>query len=183
MLAYFCKITQDQLREPICCKYFDEKSLKANNDEQKAIVVTEKRLLSYALVNCGIETKNVEISTTQDGKPFFVGELQNLHFNFSHSGEYVGLAISKNEVGLDLQKKQDVNQSTLRFFQNEVSKEEFCEQFCKFESFAKLCGLGVIKARKINDEGVFYRQGYLSDKTYCFSVASYVDENVQVLEL
>lgn len=50
---------------------------------------------------------------TEDGKPFIPG-LPDLHFNLSHSGEYIAGAFSDREVGLDLQEESRTHISVLR---------------------------------------------------------------------
>lgn len=46
---------------------------------------------------------NYEILKMPNGKPY-VQELDDFHFNISHSGEWTVLAISDKEVGVDIQK-------------------------------------------------------------------------------
>ena len=44
------------------------------------------------------------LERTEDGKPFIPG-LADIHFNLSHSGDYIACAFSDQEVGLDLREQ------------------------------------------------------------------------------
>lgn len=49
-----------------------------------------------------------------NGKPFVLNS--KFHFNISHSWKMIALAVSKNEVGLDLQKQQNISLLTQQKF-------------------------------------------------------------------
>lgn len=64
------------------------------------------------------------LARTEDGKPFFP-ELPDIHFNFSHSGEYVACAFSDREIGLDLQEHRKAHTSILRIAKRFFTSEEY----------------------------------------------------------
>lgn len=64
------------------------------------------------------------LARTEDGKPFFP-ELPDIHFNFSHSGEYVACAFSDMEIGLDLQEHRKAHTSILRIAKRFFTSEEY----------------------------------------------------------
>ncbi len=43
-----------------------------------------------------------QISFNRYGKPFLLNS--NIHFNLSHSGDYIVLAVDENEIGVDIEK-------------------------------------------------------------------------------
>ena len=53
------------------------------------------------------------LECTEDGKPFLPG-LPDIHFNLSHSGDYIACAFSDQEVGLDLQEHSRPHTSIVR---------------------------------------------------------------------
>ncbi len=105
-----------------------------------------------------------EIVRTEDGKPFFEGTEQ-LHFNLSHSGEYVVCAISDDICGVDIQEIRPFKeQFAKRFFsemeQKYMETELFAgrsldvvgtEIWCKKESLGKCRGYGLAEGTRMLD--------------------------------
>lgn len=60
---------------------------------------------------------------TPDGKPF-LADLPDIHFNLSHSGDYIACAFSDREIGLDLQEHSRTRISILRIAGRFFSPEE-----------------------------------------------------------
>jgi len=50
----------------------------------------------------GIENTQLEFSTTAYGKPFLINN-PHIHFNISHSGDYIACAVSDEPVGIDIE--------------------------------------------------------------------------------
>ncbi len=96
------------------------------------------------------------------GKPY----LKNypFYFNISHSGNYVFCVISNQEVGADIQlKQQQVNERLLqRFFATEEKayweqcntdaekRDFFYRMWCRKEAYGKLTGKGIGEAVSVN---------------------------------
>lgn len=66
--------------------------------------------------------KKAEFAKGEHGKPYIIGH--PVHYNISHSGEYVVLVTANSEVGVDVQEKGPVRMETLskRFFSVEEWK-------------------------------------------------------------
>jgi 4'-phosphopantetheinyl transferase len=82
--------------------------LEAYKDQAAA----ERYVVTRALVRCvlgeeiGIAPRDVPISLTESGKPILPNRI---HFNVSHSGDLVVLAVSRErEVGIDLERRRGV---------------------------------------------------------------------------
>ncbi|MBQ0099626.1 MAG: 4'-phosphopantetheinyl transferase superfamily protein [Firmicutes bacterium] len=159
-------------------------------DVDKRLSIMAEVLLKYALKNEGIELKKILID--KNGKPY----INEIHFNISHSNNYVALAISKEEVGCDIEKITDINLDIAkRYFSDEEYKEIMaCENreklFFRYwtlkESFLKAIGYGLNKPLdsftiKIGKEITieqnlvkdnFYFFEYKTVKDYAFSVCS-----------
>ena len=90
-----------------------------------------------------------EILRDEMGKPYFKGG--QLHFNVSHSGEYLALAISENPVGIDIQEPKTIKDGMYRKVvqpkEQELIGEERQKDFLRLwvlkESFVKAEGKGL----------------------------------------
>lgn len=94
----------------------------------------------------------------QNGKPYFTN--LSIHFNLSHSGDYVLCALSDREVGADIQQMNDIDywKTAERFFQSEEvakmrrlatmeeQKRFFYKLWARKEAYGKFTGEGVTKA-------------------------------------
>ncbi len=93
-----------------------------------------------------------EIKTTEHGKPYFDGDV---HFNLSHSGEYVLCAIGDAELGADVQKVTSVRENVVKNYfsvqeqeaMNGLSERDREKKFSSIwtqrEATAKLSGRGI----------------------------------------
>ncbi|MEG0370695.1 MAG: 4'-phosphopantetheinyl transferase superfamily protein, partial [Clostridium sp.] len=110
-------------------------------------------LLHRALSLHNIDLSKCNIMTKEHGKPYIQGK--NIHYNLSHSGEYVVCAISSNPVGIDIEKLRSININIVNRFYSEdektyiesLDKDKVLDGFfriwsCK-ESYIKYNGLGL----------------------------------------
>jgi len=126
-----------------------QKIAKAKSEKRKKELIVSGALLCKALeLEPG---EKLFIGTREKGKPYFLNK--DLYFNISHSGDYVLLCLSGQEVGADIQKKVYNN---LKLFERISSSEEkklFSETelallFSLKEAYTKLTGLGLSKEMK-----------------------------------
>ncbi len=94
-----------------------------------------------------IDINSLEIKRNEHGKPFFEN-LPDFHFNISHSGELLAIAISNAPVGVDIQKERPFNESVIkRFHPDEInyisSKNQFFEIWTQKEACLKYLGTGI----------------------------------------
>lgn len=96
-----------------------------------------------------------EFAKKEHGKPYIVG--QPIHYNISHSGQYVVLVTAKTEVGVDVQEKKPARMEALakRYFskeewqvfaecKNEEEKKDlFYYIWCRKEAYGKYLGTGL----------------------------------------
>jgi len=128
-----------------------------NNDAQRSLLgeALARHLLTKAT---GAELPAQPFSTGEKGKPGPEG-YKGIHFNISHSGEWVSVAISPVRVGVDVEKMRKVPEGVAhRFFsdaenkmlQNAVNEAEKAEIFFTLwtlkESFLKAIGTGLTKS-------------------------------------
>lgn len=107
-----CKIEYDKalLRKAfsLCPKWRQQKAEKITNDEVFAVSVTAGLLLRYCLKE---QADNVK--TLPNGKPYLES---GDRFSLSHSGEYAVCAVSKKEIGVDIQRIVEVSEKAVKRF-------------------------------------------------------------------
>ena len=91
----------------------------------------------------------------EGGKPYFAAHPE-VHFNLSHSGEYILFGLARQEIGVDIQRMQSANVPRLarrvlsaeEVRQMELSAEPerfFFERFALREAYGKYTGRGVFE--------------------------------------
>lgn len=123
-------------------------------DKDKRLSLGAEMLLNYALRDISINPDSVRIVNNPMGKPLI--DNSNIHFNISHSGDWVICAISDNDVGCDIEKidKADLNIAEHFFCKDEylhIAEQTlednrntiFYRYWTLKESFIKNIGLGL----------------------------------------
>ncbi len=105
----------------------------------------------------GIPAKELAIVRTNKGKPF-LKDYPDLHYNISHSGEWVVMAQSDREVGIDVERIREPHYRIAeRFFSahelqelnrltGNAKKDFFFDLWTLKESYLKLLGKGLTKS-------------------------------------
>ena len=120
----------------------------SKKDESWQCILADILKQDYKIEHCP------EILRDEMGKPYLEGK--TLHFNVSHSGEYLAIAISKYPVGIDIQEPKLIKDG---MFRKVVQPEEECligedrqKDFLRLwtlkESFVKAEGKGLRIALK-----------------------------------
>lgn len=121
-----------------------EKALKFKNEKDQI-----RSMVSSYLVNC---LSNEKVMKKEMGKPYFEN---GPHFNISHSGKYVVMAISENEVGVDIEENADKDMSALIRIFNEAEAKmikehaDFYYLWCAKESLIKCFGGSVSQIKEV----------------------------------
>lgn len=134
-------------------KEFEQSKYCTELSRHKKHHVAGQYLLRWAL---GDDTyKQAEFEKNEYGKPYIVGH--PIHYNISHSGQYVVLVTANSEVGVDVQEKRETRREAIakRFFAKEEwqvfsecnSEEERMDLFyniwCRKEAYGKYLGTGL----------------------------------------
>ena len=86
-------------------------------EKSDAYRVREDRLRSIAgdhlarmgiAAHCGVDPADIRFARTENGKPYAVG--LDIHFNLSHSGDFVVCAVSDRPVGIDVEQIRTVRE-------------------------------------------------------------------------
>ena len=121
--------------------------LKFVNDKKLSIL--SEILLKKALIELNVDS-NIELTYNKYQKPYLKNN--DIYFNISHSGEYVICAISKDEVGCDIEYIKNIDMKIANKFFNEneyntiLNSNNQLDTFYRIwtlkESFMKNLGLG-----------------------------------------
>lgn len=167
----FKKILDNDTKEKI-------EKIKKFEDQKRAIV--SKLLLTDILKINGYSFKDVVYN--EYGKPYLRNN--ELYFNISHSGDYVVCAISKYEIGIDIQQIKKINDLIV---QKKFTKDEqkyvfddlsFTRVWTLKESYIKAIGKGLyqkldevetIKNSQFSKIGNYQFQSIIIDN-YCLSI-------------
>lgn len=131
--------------------------------KQARIILT--KMLGYFNINLP------EIYTSTKGKPFFRDS--NLFFNYSHSKNYIACAISKYEVGIDIEEiSRNISDNIAKkYLDNEKDNSKRIETWVKKESYSKLKGLGLqIKFQNIKLNEITERNLFINSEEYMCSI-------------
>lgn len=120
-------------------------------EKDKVLSSFSELLVRYAIAeNTRIDFQAVSFKVALTGKPFM--EDHSLHYNVSHSGDYVVCAISQSEVGIDIEKREAIDLEIAEHFhekecQDIMSQKDrlavFYDYWCLKESYVKYTGMGL----------------------------------------
>jgi 4'-phosphopantetheinyl transferase len=130
---------------------------KTKDENSKKIQIVEYFLLKKYLGFCTVK----DFSYNQFGKPYILGEK---NFSISHTKNALVIAISENEIGIDIQKISKINDKIIqktckaseqKILQNSKNKDEqFAILWTMKESYVKLFGKSIFLDTKniLNDK-------------------------------
>lgn len=171
--------------------FFDSKRLerldRAKSGKAKSELITGGALLLMALKEHGIVDT---IIYRDNGKPMLQNR-DDFFFSMSHSGDYVLLAVSDEEIGLDVQRVTKVNESLKKRISSEAERERFKELYDKKfnliwavkESYSKLDGRGIqLPFDKITfDIDDLYIRIYYESEPKAYGVRVYSDDTYEAV--
>ena len=162
----------------ILSAYWIESINSVNAIKRKKEKIAGAVLCYKALLDLGIDEQSVSYKTSPNGKPIF-DNLDNLYFNISHSDNAAILAISNQNVGIDIQK---VNSNTKnianRFFtrdenvylsslDNDLKNDAFFRIWTIKESYIKFSGNGLRTPLDSFNVILNDNQAYIENKKLC----------------
>jgi 4'-phosphopantetheinyl transferase len=124
------------------------RSSKYIHQRDKKLCIGVEILLNYLLKKIGLD--NPIFDSDEYGKPY-IKNYSDVHFNLTHSQNYVACAISDSPVGVDIEHIHDVDlELAKKYFQdqeyeyvkNNQHNNAFFELWVLKESYMKMTGLG-----------------------------------------
>ena len=113
-------ISRESIEKTLSLLSFEQKEyIRSLSDKKRVQSIGVRVLLNLLLEEFFCDTQVSSLSAEQSGRPILSGS--NLYISFTHSGEYVGSAISNTPVGIDIECVREIKPSVI----NRVcSKEE-----------------------------------------------------------
>ena len=112
-------------------------------------------LIRYALSRtCSLPWKDIQIQKNEYGKPFLAAS-PNIHFNLSHSGQWIVVMLSEHPVGVDVEQIKSIDFTGLDLFftsrewdrlssyEGQQKLEYFYDLWTLKESYMKALGVGM----------------------------------------
>ena len=134
-------------------------------DQRRCLAAGE--LLAHVLARHGVTRREIELAENTHGKPYLIHR-PDLHFNVSHSGDWVVCAVGPEELGVDVERcNPDAINVARRFAPEEFAyihggacpeerTERFTEVWTLKESYVKFLGRGLavaLDAYSVSAEG------------------------------
>ena len=127
--------------------------LSATNENRKlSILISQGFAKEKISQEYNIPKKDIVFSVTDRGKPFCRSH-PHIYFSLSHSGNFVALAISDREVGIDIEKLRPARENLVKRVcsQKEIDAisvsenphVKFTEIWTKKEAYLKALGAGI----------------------------------------
>jgi 4'-phosphopantetheinyl transferase len=93
----------------------------ARPDDAKRVLLADILARSVLADELKVSSKAIEFSVNKYGKPFLTKN-NNLHFNLSHSGDWVVCAVDKEPIGIDIERIKPIELGIAEHF---FSDEEY----------------------------------------------------------
>lgn len=177
-------------------------------DKQRALI--GDTLIRYLICNrLSLNNKQLVFNKNEFGKPFLVND-SRIHFNISHSGEWVVCAVHYLPLGIDIEKIQPLDyQVAERFFseneylnlnnkEGQAKLEYFYEIWTLKESYIKAVGKGLsiplesfsinineaaINVETVKGTGKYYFNRYNLDERYKIAVCARENSFMELVEV
>lgn len=149
-------INVNSINEEQLCIWYEQMSserkasvAKMQNAKKRKLRICADALCRKAISEfCGVPAEEIRFELSPAGKPY----AKNLpvHFSISHSGDIAVCAVSKNEIGVDIEKIRTVNPRTYERFCTKseaeyisTSENGFFEVWTLKEAYFKCIGTGL----------------------------------------
>ncbi len=131
-----------------------ERIWKYHFDLDKKLSVVSDLLVRYLACNyLDVHNSKLRFEMNEYGKPFLAG-IPDFHYNISHTRNAIAVAVSRNPVGVDVEKIREYEGGIVsRFFcqkekiyienDNENASRRFYEVWTKKEAYVKWAGKGL----------------------------------------
>lgn len=177
-----CDITNLDYKRylPLLSRYHNNKvNVFKNVLDKKLMIGCELLLRKYLLDN---EYNKVPLDIFLSGKKPYIKNC-DYHFSLSHSNIYSCVAISKNNVGVDIETKRIISENfKKRYNLLECSNESSLIKWTQYESYYKFRNIKLSFSDFLKDNNISLIKSYIFDQ-YFLSIALEKEEDVKILEI
>lgn len=157
---YLLKYVQSEKQERVL-----KQKIKQNADNMLIGEILAKTVIKKTF---DIDIAKQKFAYTEYGKPYLLN-FPDVHFNISHSGEYVACAVSDRPIGVDIQKIGEYNSDVAKRVCNE---EEFAQIENSSDKASKFAKLWTQKEAVLKMYGIGIAGGNIKDCLYNLNVQS-----------
>lgn len=116
-------------------------------DGKKRTVAGEMLARRMISGQCKIKEDKIVFKTSEKGKPYT--KSADIHFNISHSDEFILCAVNDGPIGVDIEKIRDINEMVIKHacnpkeleyvYEKGVSKQESLKRFFEIWTYKEAC--------------------------------------------
>ncbi len=124
----------------------------ANENRKKSILLSQGFAKEKIAEDYCLDKKDIVFSVTPFGKPYCKSHGE-IYFSLSHSGDFLALAISDKDVGIDIEKIRGAKENLVnrvccknekdRIFSSDNPDVEFTKIWTRKEAYLKALGTGI----------------------------------------
>lgn len=152
-IIYFDKFNKIKAEEYKKLYSFLPKSRKEQIDKINDINTKKIKIIEYYLIKKYLKLKiNKDFNYSKNGKPFIINEK---HFSISHTKNALVLAISNNNVGIDMEEIKEHKINLIKKVCNEIEIAEIEKSKNKIEKFLEIWTKKESTV-KLLDKSIFY---------------------------
>lgn len=127
--------------------------LSSTNENRKNSILLSQGFAKEKIAEIfNLDKKDIIFSVTSQGKPFCKSHPE-IYFSLSHSGDFLALAISDREVGIDIEKLREPKENLVmrvcckneieKIYSNKNPDTVFTEIWTRKEAYLKALGTGI----------------------------------------
>lgn len=193
---YYKKLNIKINRKDVCLNIL-EYLKKYKNDKSYVESLNAWSLLKDVLKKKGIKLSSLEIKISDNGKPYIDAPIK---FNISHDGNMVVVAVSDNEVGVDIERIKRIKKNHTQGFYNRVLNENEKKQMLETnypdneltkiwtlkEAYYKYIGCGIMMNELskvedyLNNDSIIVNDGY---EDYYISVVVPKKDKIEFIKM
>ncbi len=124
----------------------------SNENRKKSILLSQGFAKEKIAEEFSLDKKDIIFSVTPAGKPYCKSH-RKIYFSLSHSGDFLALAISSGDVGIDIEKIREAKESLVnrvccenekkKIFSDKNPDKKFTEIWTRKEAYLKALGTGI----------------------------------------
>ncbi|MGG7177905.1 4'-phosphopantetheinyl transferase family protein [Clostridium paraputrificum] len=166
----------NKICEYICCEKRTRVNKLFNKKDKIQTLIAEILIRGHLIENYNMKNEAIFFEKNSYGKPY-VKTVENFHYNISHSGEFVVVAISEYEIGIDIEEIKGIEYIDIakNFFTN--NELEYITSVNDGRGLERFYDIWTLKEAYIKFKGIG-----LSIPLNSFAISFYKDNSITVNE-